>query len=272
MLIMRAKLLLITTLLVAATQAALAEGAVKAADATPIEWPPYVALMKSVELPAMTESGQMRMAKVPQGAMVQLVKVDGDRVEVLHQNLTIRLPAVMTDLSIRVQARKQMAAAGQKFSAPPPQETPAAAAPPSQPTQDTKTFIEGSMSGETFKAAGLDKLSPAELQLLDKWFLDILLASKRGTVLSQPSDPALAATGKKAGSVERALLIKNFNGDKVLVQRTNGEKWMLKAKTWCRWSWRYEGRYVCLVFGAGTSQLINDYGESYDFWTEKQIE
>jgi len=203
---------------------------------------------------------------------------------VLHQNLTIRLPAVMTDLSIRVQARKQMAAAGQKFSAPPTQpvpptppapsapETPAAAAPPSQPTQDTKTFIEGSMSGETFKAAGLDKLSPAELQLLDKWFLDILLASKRGTVLSQPSDPMLAATGKKAGSVERALLVKNFNGDKVLVQRTNGEKWMLKAKTWCRWSWRYEGRYVCLVFGAGTSQLINDYGESYDFWTEKQIE
>ncbi|MCX6910686.1 MAG: hypothetical protein NTY01_21960 [Verrucomicrobia bacterium] len=272
---MRAKLLLITTLLIAVTQVAFAEGAVKAADATPIEWPPYVALMKSVELPAMTESGQMRMAKVPQGTMVQVIKVDGDRVEVLHQNLTIRLPAVMTDLSIRMQARKQMAAAGQGFSAPPAppaQATPAATAPPSQPSQDTKTFIEGSMSGETFKAVGLDKLSPAELQLLDKWFMDIVLASKRGAVLSQPSDPMLAASGKKAGSVERALLVKNFNGDKVLVQRTNGEKWMLKAKTWCRWSWRYEGRYVCLVFGATTSQLINDYGESYDFWTEKQIE
>lgn len=287
MLIMSAKLLLITMLLVAGAHTAFAEGTVKAADATPVEWPPYVALMKSVELPAMTESGQMRMAKVPQGAMVQLIKVDGDRVEVLHQNLTIRLPAVVTDLSIRMQARKQLAAVGQKPIAPPSlpaspvpaaptapsaKDAPAAAVPPSESSQDTKTFIEGSMSTETFKAAGLDKLSSAELQLLDKWFLEILLVSKRGAAVSQPSDPLLVAPGKRAGSVERALLVKNFNGEKVLIQRTNGEKWMLKAKTWCRWSWRYEGRSVCLVFGATTSQLINDFGESYDFWTEKQIE
>lgn len=127
------------------------------------------------------------------------------------------------------------------------------------------------MSGGTFKAAGLDKLSPAELQVLDGWFLDIVLTSKQSGFTQTPNDLALAGPGRKS-SVERALLVKNFNGEKVLIQRTNGEKWMLRARTWCRWSWRYEGRNVCLIFSPTTSQLINDYGEAYDFLTDKQVQ
>ena len=271
--------MLVIALLLAGRVAAHAESAAKADPPTQTEWPPYVTVSRSVELPAMTESGQMRMAKMSQGTMVQLIRVDGDRVEVTYQGLTVRMPAAMTDLSTRVQARKSAPPV-----APPPIEPPPAAAVPSppavaapaaepiQPSLDVKTFIETSMSAETFKASGLDKLSPAELQALDRWFLEIVLASKRGSALPQSSDPLLAVAGKKVGSVERALLVKNFNGEKVLVQRTNGEKWMLRAKTWCRWSWRYEGRYVCLIFGATTSQLINDYGETFEFWTDKQIE
>jgi len=269
--IIRAMLVLITTLLVAGGQVVFAQGLSKPADAARNEWPPYITLSQSVELPAMTENGQMRTAKVPEGATVQLVKVDGDRVEVLYQGLTLRLPAAITDLSSRTQTPKPVTAPAPP-SAQPIATTAGRTPPPSQPSPDAKTFIRTSMNAEVFKAAGLDKLSPAELQTLDKWFLDIVLTSKRASTSQQQSDPLLAISGKKAVSVERALLVKNFNGEKVLLQRTNGEKWMLKAKTWCRWSWRYEGRYVCLVFGATTSQLINDYGETYDFWTDKQIE
>jgi len=268
--IMRAERILITTLLVAAWQGVFAEGVAKVADAAKSEWPPYVTVTRSVELPAMTESGQMRTARVPEGTMVRLVKVDGDRMEVLHQGLSLRVPVSATDISARMAAQKQ---------APPTQQpsmprvaAATQASPPSQPSLDAKTFIESSMSAQAFKAAGLEKLSPAELQVLDNWFLDIVLTSKRTGAPQQQDDPLLAMPGKKVGSIERALLVKNFNGEKVLIQRTNGEKWMLKAKTWCRWSWRYEGRYVCLVFGPGTSQLINDYGETYDFWTDKQVE
>jgi biotin carboxyl carrier protein len=256
-----------------------------AADVPKSEWPPYVTLNRSVEMPAMAENGQMRMAKLAEGTMVQLIQVDGDRVEVLHQGLTIRLPAAITDLPKRAQAPKpEVASASQPVrpaapavpSAVPPPAQPAAKAAeptptPAQPAPDTKTFIESTMSGETFKAAGLDKLSPTQLQVLDGWFLDIVLTSKRSGATLTQNDLSLTAPGKKS-SVERALLVKNFNGEKVLIQRTNGEKWMLRAKTWCRWSWRYEGRQVCLVFSPTTSQLINDYGETYDFLTDKQVQ
>jgi hypothetical protein len=268
--IMRAKWLLITTLLVAAGQAAPAQGLPAGANPSVGNWPPFVTLNRSAELPGMAEDGQMRTAKLPEGAMVQLLKVDGDRVEVLYQGLTVRLPASVTDLSHRLQTPKP-AVAPAPPSAPPVPQTPTPP-PPSEPSPDSKTFIESAMSGETFKTAGLDKLSPAELQVLDRWFLDIMLTSKRGSASPQPGDPSFAALGGKAGSVERALLVKNFNGERILIQRTNGEKWMLRAKTWCRWSWRYEGRHVCLVFGKPTSQLINDYGETYDFLTDKQVQ
>lgn len=257
--------------LVAAWQGAFAEEALKTATATQSQWPPFVTMIRSIELPAMAENGQLRMAKVPKGAIVQLVKVDGDRVEVIYQGLTVRMPAMMTDLPSPAPAPKPVV-----VPAPPPAQPVAASAeqtpPPSQPAPDAKTFIKSSMNEETFKATGLDKLSPAELQALDNWLLDIVLISKRANTSPQQSDPLPSTPGRRIGNFERALLVKNFNGERVLVQRANGEKWMLRAKTWCRWSWRYEGRHVCLVFGPTTSQLINDYGETYDFWTDKQVE
>ena len=265
-------------------------GEPKTTDAsTPPAWPAYIAVTRSVELPALTENGQMRTAKLSQGTMVQVIKVDDDRVEVSYQGLMVLLPAAITDLSVRMKSGKQMTAAqpaaqpailpsAQPLAQPAaqPATQPAASArqetPPDRTLPETRTFIESSMNPESFKASGLDKLSPTELRTLDKWFLDIVLASKRTAAPQQQSDPVFAAPGRKAGIIERAMLIKNFNGEKILVQRANGEKWMLRAKTWCRWAWRYEGRYICLVFSPSTSQLINDYGETYDFWTDKQIE
>lgn len=61
------------------------------------------------------------------------------------------------------------------------------------------------------------------------------------------------------------------NGDAVIVRRRNGEEWLLEAKTWCSWSWRYEGRNVLLKFGYVSSTLVNDDGDSCDFWTKDQV-
>lgn len=58
----------------------------------------------------------------------------------------------------------------------------------------------------------------------------------------------------------------------MLIERANGEQWMLDAKkSWCAWSWHYEGRKVFLRFGPVSSILTNDQGEACDFWTEEQI-
>jgi hypothetical protein len=279
---MRAWWLWITTLLVVAGQPALAQELPKAAGAGGSEGPVLITVSRSVELPAMTENGELRTAKVPGGAQVQLLKVDGDRVEVLYQGLTIRMHMAMTDFPSRAQTPSPAATLPPIHPVtapptPPPPAPPTAtvsappASPPSQSSPATSAFIESSMNKDTFKAAGLDKLSPAELQVLNDWFLDIILASKRTGTAQPQTDASATALGKK-GNIEKALLVKNFNGERVMVQRANGEKWMLRAKTWCRWSWRYEGRYVCLIFGKPMSQLINDYGESYDFWTDKEVQ
>jgi hypothetical protein len=73
------------------------------------------------------------------------------------------------------------------------------------------------------------------------------------------------------GGLEEATLVKDFDGDKVIIERVNGEKWILEAKTWCSWSWRYEGSKVLLKFGYVTSILINDDGDTCEFWTGEEI-
>ena len=76
---------------------------------------------------------------------------------------------------------------------------------------------------------------------------------------------------KTIENFEEATIIKDFDGDKVIIERTNGEKWILKAKTWCSWSWRYERRKVLLKFGYTSSKLINSEGNVCEFWTDEQI-
>lgn len=76
----------------------------------------------------------------------------------------------------------------------------------------------------------------------------------------------------KTGGLEEAFVVKDFNGRKVLVQRASGEKWILEAKTWCIWSWRYEGRKVLLKFGYVSSKLINEDGDVCEFWTRESLD
>lgn len=72
--------------------------------------------------------------------------------------------------------------------------------------------------------------------------------------------------------LEKAWLIKDINsGDSVIIERRNGEQWLLEAKIWCSWCWRYEGRQILLKFGYTTSKLINDDGDVSEFWTEDEL-
>lgn len=74
------------------------------------------------------------------------------------------------------------------------------------------------------------------------------------------------------GGLETAWIVKDIdNGDNVIIERSNGEQWLLEAYTWCSWCWLYEGRQVYLKFGYVSSKLINDNGDVVDFWTEDEI-
>jgi hypothetical protein len=71
---------------------------------------------------------------------------------------------------------------------------------------------------------------------------------------------------------EEAILVKDLPEGVVVIERTNGERWRLDAKKdWCRWAWRYEEKKVRLKFGHVSSILLNDEGDSCEFWTEEQI-
>lgn len=141
-----------------------------------------------------------------------------------------------------------------------------------QGQKESKTLIEELMDTQTFKSCGLQKLTKEELQNLSEWLKDALnIAYQKGkseakAVIS--AHPRL----KTIGDLEEAIIIKDFDGDKVIIERANGEKWILEAKTWCSWSWRYEGRKVLLKFGYVSSKLINDEGNVCEFWTEEEID
>lgn len=82
----------------------------------------------------------------------------------------------------------------------------------------------------------------------------------------------LSGSSYYSGDLETAWIIKDIdNGDNVIIERRFGEKWLLEAKTWCSWCWRYEGRKVYLIFGYVTSKLINDDGDVAEFWTEEEL-
>lgn len=71
---------------------------------------------------------------------------------------------------------------------------------------------------------------------------------------------------------ETATIVADVDsGDGVIIRRKSGEEWLLEAKLWCSWSWLYEGRSVLLKFGYVSSILVNDDGDSCDFWTKKQV-
>ena len=74
-------------------------------------------------------------------------------------------------------------------------------------------------------------------------------------------------------TLEEALLVEDLHTGELIVERANGEKWLLDAKKgWCPWGYEFEGKRVSLKFGDVTSILVNDRGEQYEFWTEKKIE
>jgi len=76
----------------------------------------------------------------------------------------------------------------------------------------------------------------------------------------------------KIPALEDAVILKDLGNGKLIIERANGEQWILDAKTsWCSWSWRYEGKKVSLQFGHWSSRLTSAEGEVCDFWTEEQI-
>jgi hypothetical protein len=74
-------------------------------------------------------------------------------------------------------------------------------------------------------------------------------------------------------ALEEVLLVEDLHTGELIIERSNGEKWLLDAKkAWCPWGYEFEGKRVRLRFNDVTSILVNDRDEEYEFWTEKQIE
>ena len=237
-------------------------------------WPSEIVLTQPVEFSTVAGSSRTGAVQALPGGEMKPAGVQGDNVEAAFRNFAARFPTAATNFAARMEAQRR-AMTGESRNAP---STAAAEGKPqaNRNLPGGKTFLEASMNPETFKASGLDKLSRAELEVLDRWFLTVsteLLMKSRATTTSQPDKETAAVSGRKSNAaLERVLLVKDFNGDKVLIQRSNGERWLLRAKTWCRWSWRYEGRYVSLLFGSITSQLINDEGDSLNFWVDNKVD
>ena len=83
----------------------------------------------------------------------------------------------------------------------------------------------------------------------------------------------MSETMENDQALEEALLVEDLHTGELIIERANGERWILDAKKgWCPWGYEFEGKRVRLRFGPDTSFLVNDRGESYEFWTEKHIE
>jgi len=75
------------------------------------------------------------------------------------------------------------------------------------------------------------------------------------------------------GDLEEAVILEYYaSGDRILIERSNGEIWLLEARPRCSWTWMYEGKIVLLKFSRTSSRVINGEGEVCGFFIEKQIQ
>jgi hypothetical protein len=81
-----------------------------------------------------------------------------------------------------------------------------------------------------------------------------------------------SAKGGYQGRWEQAVLSQDDFGSELRVIRENEEIWVLVAKTNCFWARQYVGRSVWLKWGPIESKIMNDEGETCDFWTRKRIQ
>ena len=83
------------------------------------------------------------------------------------------------------------------------------------------------MSAEEFKAAGLDKLSPAQIHKLDRWFLRYLAYDAEQTVKADKKIHKLQKTGV------RRRIVGHFSGwtGKTVFRLDNGEVWKQRIES-----------------------------------------
>lgn len=93
-----------------------------------------------------------------------------------------------------------------------------------------------------------------------------------GCVITQPAVDGETGNTGYPGIWEEATLITDEFGSELIVVRENQEKWVLVAKTYCFWTRNYVGRTVLLKWGPVESLLMNEAGESCEFWTRKRLD
>ena len=87
----------------------------------------------------------------------------------------------------------------------------------------------------------------------------------------------LFGAGFAFGSVEYVTVIKILsNDDKAIIQRRNGEKWLIEKGVGAISLWRYEGKEVTIVSpgtfaGSGAKLMLPDDNQEARIWTSEQI-
>lgn len=84
---------------------------------------------------------------------------------------------------------------------------------------------------------------------------------------------SVLSTSTCQADVESVVLVKSINDENFIIQRHNGETWLLEAKTYCFWTWLKEGTVILANFGYATTILINpDDGQTCECYTEEQLD
>jgi len=71
---------------------------------------------------------------------------------------------------------------------------------------------------------------------------------------------------------ESATLLHDEYGSALIIERGNGEKWVVAAKTFCSWTMQYVGREVWLAWGPVQCSVKNDLGDVCEFWVKERVQ
>ncbi len=91
-----------------------------------------------------------------------------------------------------------------------------------------------------------------------------------------PVTPAITPTSEPlpplpSGQTEPVMLEKSYDEMKFVIRRLNGERWLLRAKTFCAILASYKGSIMEVEFGYVATTITVPNGETCETWTEKKL-
>lgn len=143
-------------------------------------------------------------------------------------------------------------------------------------TNDSATLRDArfSLAREALSLLRDEHLSGPDRVLLGNLIRQFNLLSNLPRAAGPTPLPEIAGEATGPADWEEGVLVKDVDSGRLeIIQRHNGDRWLLEAQTFCLWCFMHEGEKVLINFGYVVTKIMPISGDQQaaSFWTKSAI-